>query len=472
MRMTFTCAGTGLRNMTDATSLILPVSSYQDHEALRLNVSIVFDAYTKTLEAVAGLKRDALVVVKPNWIQQGCEQRPDSWEALITHPNLVLAVVEVLVERMNGHGTICVCDAPHTYADFSAITARGSFHSRLQGLSAAWPNMNIECLDLRREVWIRRDQVVTERLRNQEDPRGYVAFNLGKSSLFYGHLGEGRYYGADYDEGVVNAHHKGDIQEYLLAGTPVKAHLFINLPKLKTHKKTGITCCLKNLVGINGDKNWLPHHVEGAPRQGGDESPDYGWARWAESSIKKATRHWALRSPRLGNWIFRMMRSSGKAVLGASDQTIRNGNWHGNDTCWRMALDLNRALLYGNADGSMRMSGPKPYIAIVDAIIGGEGNGPLDPDPVPSGVLVAGQSPAAVDAVAARLMGFNLEYLPIVKNAFEPHKWALSATSMGALEVRDERVGQVIPVDQVTPAVAEGFRPHFGWEAHLRATNI
>ena len=34
--------------------------------------------------------------------------------------------------------------------------------------------------------------------------------------------------------------------------------------------------------------------------------------------------------------------------------TIRNGNWQGNDTCWRMALDLNRALRFANRDGSLR----------------------------------------------------------------------------------------------------------------------
>ena len=55
----------------------------------------------------------------------------------------------------------------------------------------------------------------------------------------------------------------------------MKCDLFVNLPKLKTHKKTGITCSLKNFVGINGDKNWLPHHTEGVPANGGDEFPSF-----------------------------------------------------------------------------------------------------------------------------------------------------------------------------------------------------
>jgi hypothetical protein len=35
----------------------------------------------------------------------------------------------------------------------------------------------------------------------------------------------------------------------------------------------GMTCALKNLVGINANKNWLPHHTEGTPEQGGDQFP-------------------------------------------------------------------------------------------------------------------------------------------------------------------------------------------------------
>jgi uncharacterized protein (DUF362 family) len=45
--------------------------------------------------------------------------------------------------------------------------------------------------------------------------------------------------------------------------------------------------------------------------------------------------------------------------------------------------------------------------AIVDGIVGMEGDGPLFGDPVPSGVLVMGCDGVAVDATSARLMGFD-----------------------------------------------------------------
>jgi uncharacterized protein (DUF362 family) len=445
---------------------IVSVTSYGDGERLRSFVqeALCMDPAIHALLCEGDPKR--LVVVKPNWVQQSHEYAPDLWEPVITHPNVVLAVLSCLAETMGGRGTIAVCDGPHTHADIGAILTRGGFDQRVAALRTQWPQLNLEVIDLRREIWITREQVVVERKPNPPDPRGYVALNLGRNSLFYQHAGEGAYYGADYDTNVVKRHHCGDTQEYLLAGTPVQCDLFINLPKMKTHKKTGITCCLKNLVGINGDKNWLPHHTEGSPRTGGDEFPDEAMAHTIEQTLKAFGRQAALSLPVVGPWLFRKMRNAGKRILGGSEETVRNGNWSGNDTCWRMVLDLNRALLYGHADGTWGEAlQPKRYLAIVDGIVGGEGNGPLCPDPVQSGVLLSGVNPAEVDAVAARLMGFDPRALPVVAHAFDAHPWPVSKGPLEEDVALDGRTGQETPLDQIAPTAPGGFRPHFGWTA-------
>ena len=402
------------------------------------------------------------VVVKPNWVQHRAESR-DTWEALITSPDLVEQVVRAVAVLTGGSALISVCDAPHTYADFGAILDRGALRQRLERVRHEWPALQLEVLDLRRERWIVQESVVVRREANVEDPRGYTAVDLGSQSCLYQFRGEGRFYGADYDREGVNLHHHGDRHEYLLAGTPLEADLFINLPKLKTHRKTGITAALKNLVGINGDKNWLPHHTDGCPADGGDERPVLGWAGWAETRIKPLVQAATLRAPALGGPLYRLARRRG-ALLDGDAPTIRNGNWQGNDTCWRMALDLNRALLFANRDGTLRTSRqPKRYFCIVDGIIGGEGNGPTDPEPVGSNVLIAGGNPAEVDAVAARLMGFDIERVPIVSRAFDTHPLPIGGTSIDRLVCFDERVGAELPLSEVTTAVPGGFRPHFGW---------
>jgi uncharacterized protein (DUF362 family) len=412
-----------------------------------------------------------LVVVKPNWIQESHQDRPNLWEPVITHPALLLSIVDILAECMKGEGTICLCDAPQTYGNFSAITARGDLRTGLDAISARFPSLALKVIDLRREIWIVRDDVVVERRPNPPDPRGYVKLDLGLDSLFAGHRGEGRYYGADYDSNCVNEHHRSGVHEYLIAGTPMQCDLFINVPKLKSHKKTGITCALKNLVGINGEKNWLPHFVQGTPRAGGDEFAESSAKSLVERLFKKAGQRLALGFPRVGTWMYRKGRQMGLRVMGDSATTIRAGNWRGNDTCWRMALDLNRALLYGNAKGEM---GDKPaarrYLVIVDGIVGGEGNGPLCPDPVRSNVLIGGTNPSVVDAVAARTMGFDVGSLPIVTQSFAQHRWPITDTPLDQIRVDDDRAGKIISLNEVIPSVAGGFRPHFAW-TNLKRTS-
>lgn len=56
----------------------------------------------------------------------------------------------------------------------------------------------------------------------------------------------------------------------------------------------------------------------------------------------------------------------------------------------------------------------RPDYAIVDGIVGMEGNGPISGTPLAAGVLIFGDDPVATDVIGARLMGFDpekLEYL-------------------------------------------------------------
>jgi uncharacterized protein (DUF362 family) len=78
-------------------------------------------------------------------------------------------------------------------------------------------------------------------------------------------------------------------------------------------------------------------------------------------------------------------------------------------------------------------------------------------------VLAAGTDPAAADAVAARLMGFEIDRLPIVKQAFASHRCPIAVQPLEEIRVEDERTGAVVSVPEVAPAVPGGFRPHFGW---------
>jgi uncharacterized protein (DUF362 family) len=59
----------------------------------------------------------------------------------------------------------------------------------------------------------------------------------------------------------------------------------------------------------------------------------------------------------------------------------------------------------------------RPRYAIVDGIVGMEGNGPISGTPVDSGVLVFGDDPVATDGIAAGLMGFDASTIPYLAEA-------------------------------------------------------
>ena len=186
------------------------------------------------------------VLLKPNWVKAEHPRLADGWKTVMTGTSVVEAMAQEVWRAMNRRGRIVVADAPQTDSSFAAI-------DRCLGLRAMeWRlrarGLDLTVVDLRKEEWVQRDGVIAERHELEGDPSGYVAFDLGARSYFEGHAGAGRYYGADYDAGEVNRHHSGGRHEYLLARTAVEADVVISIPKLKTHKKTGITAGLKNLV--------------------------------------------------------------------------------------------------------------------------------------------------------------------------------------------------------------------------------
>jgi uncharacterized protein (DUF362 family) len=78
----------------------------------------------------------------------------------------------------------------------------------------------------------------------------------------------------------------------------------------------------------------------------------------------------------------------------------------------------------------------RPDFAIVDGIVGMEGNGPIQGTPKASGVLVVGDDPVAVDATCARLMGLVPERIDYLQRA------ALLLGNMQ--EERIEQLGETI----------------------------
>jgi uncharacterized protein DUF362 len=229
-----------------------------------------------------------------------------------------------------------------------------------------------------------------------------------------------------YDPRLMAKTHGKGRHRYLVAKDVIAADVVINLPKLKTHKKAGITCALKNLIGINGNKEYLPHHRLGGTNLGGDCYPgdskikrmlEYVADQQNVSDTATAGRAWGVVATQLN----RMLHLMG-------DNLGIEGSWSGNDTIWRTGLDLNRVLLYGELDGAMSSSPRRRVVHVADAIVAGQGDGPLSPQPLSLGLLFAGNNAACVDWFGAMLLGYDPQLVPIVREAFGRFQWPISGS--------------------------------------------
>jgi len=413
------------------------------------------------------VRRGGRIVLKPNFIRHWNPSREGSVESVITHGAMLRAAADYAFLAAGPEGSVAIAEAPQQDCDFDRIRA-------LCGLDALVSHYRqtgrgLEVIDLRREAVEFEDGIVVRRRALPGDPAGYREVDLGERSFFReSGLDPRRFRGADYDPGPTSDHHSGGHHAYLLSETVLRADLVVNLPKLKTHKKTGVTLAIKNLVGINGDKNWLPHHSVGAAADGGDEFPEGRWIDRLRSRAIEWARPQLARARFLG--AFRAARRLEVAARGRD--FIRSGNWHGNRTTWRMCLDLNRCFYYSDAKG-LHLDAEKPVrrvLTILDGVVAGEGDGPLAPRDVPLGAVIASCDPIALDLVAVRLMGFDENRIPKLREAMQD-------AGPRVTEVRRAEDVQVREVSTESFAVRSrgldelraerAFVPHPGWQGFV-----
>jgi uncharacterized protein (DUF362 family) len=400
------------------------------------------------------VKPGARVLLKPNLVRHE-NHGPGGTDCLVTHGSVVRAVLDYVLLALQGKGEIWIGDSPVQSCEFEKVVEVTGLRATVDEMRRR-TGMKIGLIDFRLVRTVEDGSgVAGNRYELAGDPNGLVPVNLGADSMLAPlDAGADRYRVTGYDCEATPQHHGGGKHEFLMSRTALDADLVINLPKLKTHRKAGMTCALKNLVGLNGDKSWLPHHRAGAVDQGGDEYP--------KASARKA---WISRLDyevdRAGPGV---QRAALRAVRKAVHQTkhvvpftdfFREGSWHGNDTIWRTVLDLNRAALYARGDGKFGDK-RRAWLTVVDAVVGGENEGPLRPDPITMGVVLAGRDQALVDLACAKLAGLDPARLPTVRNAFDVGRWPISDHRPEDLEIAGDL--PVVPM-----------RPSAGWLGHCEA---
>ncbi len=368
----------------------------------------------------------AHVLIKPNLVLHE-NQGPWGMEPLVTHKSLIQASVEAALRT--GAAEVMVGDAPLQGCDFEKLLRVTKLDAWAEDLMKREPRFK-GIRDFRRTTceFIDGVRVAADNLQSEDC---FVLFDLATESLLEPITDERESFRVTcYDPRLMAQTHRPGRHRYLVAREVIEADVVINLPKLKTHMKAGITCALKNLIGINGNKEFLPHHRIGGAASGGDCYP-------GRSSVKRTLefvadrQHSADVSPAMGKLWHNATRGLNRVLHLSGDQLGIEGAWSGNDTIWRTCLDLNRILLYGRADATMGDEPQRRVVHLVDAVIAGQGNGPLTPEPLSLGLILASQNAAAMDWIGALLLGYDPATIPISREAYKRFRWPLAATNIG-----------------------------------------
>ncbi|MBN1508289.1 MAG: DUF362 domain-containing protein [Sedimentisphaerales bacterium] len=418
-------------------------------DPVRMGLRRLWSAWGRDPEDPLGawLRPGGTAVIKPNWVM---DDNPlgHGIESLVTHTSLIRHMIYACASAMNGSGTVVVGDSPLQGCDFEALLRRSGMDELLGVVRREFPGLQIEVQDWRSTVLLRKGRLTgcpTFAQVGKEDVE-YESVDLGRDSFLEEICEYARGFRVTmYPPSLMLAHHGPGKHQYLFIKRALEADLLINLPKFKTHVKTGVTGALKNLVGMCARKESLPHHIRGSYFDGGDDyCKSNVFSRWADRVYDDWWEKYAnlFVGRRIAYSTAHRLLKAAAIATGAG--RISGGSWSGNETLWRTVLDLNHAAYFGTKV-------PKQIITIVDGVIAGEGDGPVTPSPRPAGLLVGGEDPACIDAILTHVAGYNIARIPMVYHALT-HRRSRFAGDLDSLRVvHADRDGQVksLSLDQV-----------------------
>ena len=374
---------------------------YKDEELLYKSVKNLLLSHF-VVDQIKGKK----ILLKPNFVKQNINPHDDI--CLFTHPNLIYSTLKVLLECEPS--LITIGDAPIQNCDWNKMLSH-DFYQTIDELSETY-NIPIKVVDFRKVIFYPSKNKFDKSKRTEND---YLIFDVGKRSWLEPITKEkNQFRVTNYDPDRMGKSHSRGMHKFCIAKEVFEADIVITMPKSKTHRMSCITNSLKILVGINGDKDYLPHHRIGAKSQGGDCYKDSSVLRTvAEYLLDFSNRHrgafYFLPARKIVSGLWRLSNPSKEMSM--------NAGWYGNDTVWRMVLDLNTIAIYGKLDGTLANTPQRTLYTLCDAIVGGQGSGPLEPDPLALGMLAFSNDSFLMDEVMGEIFSLDIQKVPLLREA-------------------------------------------------------
>ncbi len=353
------------------------------------------------------------VLIKPNLVMHD-NPSGEGIECLYTQPSVVNAIIKFVLKAQNGNGSIIVGDAPMHGCHFDELISESDYKELIEYYQKKGKNIILR--DFRNTVSEMVKGVVIEKELRQN---ASVIVDLGEQSSFVGLTAERmqNMRVTNYDPTVLQEHHSVTKHEYLIAKEILDADVVINMPKPKTHRKAGITGALKNLVGINSSKEYLPHHTRQSKNIHGDafQHKDF-FLRLADHYADKKCSAEKLHHYKVA-WVYRYASGFCRHIgQKKSNEKFSEGSWYGNDTIWRTILDLNKILQYADREGKICKERQRRILNIGDMVISGEKDGPVRPSRKDVGIILVGEDPCSFDEVVTALMGFDGKKIPTIRH--------------------------------------------------------
>jgi uncharacterized protein (DUF362 family) len=364
------------------------------------------------------IKPGQKVFVLCNFVQHNFTKDPRNTLAKCTHGSVVRAVIDYVLIALQGRGSVAFGNAPLQSCIWEqVISETGARRVEEFYANVSKSGVPVKLTDLRQQVTRRGAFGTMETSFRGEERDFIVPVDLGAGSLlneFFHDHNDPHLRVLDYDHRRTESCHSRDRHVYLVSKEVMESDVVVSVPKLKTHEKVGITCGIKGCVGSVAQKDCLAHHRLGSPRAGGDEYPNSLAPLKMFSALHDRAN---LAKPGTRSSILHSLDFYSRKVIRRFTRAL-GGSWPGNDTCWRMALDLAWIVEHADKHGRLWPEKQRRHILFTDGIVAGEGNGPLSPKPVALGYVNFADNVAWGDRVNCLAMGFDPEKLPMLRESF------------------------------------------------------
>lgn len=407
------------------------------------------------------------VLIKPNMVNNinpaECDE-DRGLQCLITHPAIVRCIFDYVYIALQGRGKIIIGDAPVQDCNYDDLVRKSGYLTLFEFIkSKETRELEVVIDDLRETTLLYENGVVIQKERGKTIFDSTIV-DLKEKSYFSSIKKNKKLRITNYSGSETVQHHINGKNEYCISNAALEADVIINICKPKTHRIAGYTGALKNLIGINARKEYLPHHQKGGALLGGDEYAGKNGIIKYINSTGNDLKNWMLK-----NHYTKMTRRfncfckwTGKILDKKEAQRKKFGMWYGNDTIWRTILDVNRIILYADRRGKLQKTKQRKMLCFGDMIVCGEGEGPLRPNYKYVGGILYSDNPVEFDLIQAKLMGFCHEKFPVLKNAIKDKK-----LYNGQMDIRVESNSEYYNKHISEIQSPFKFEPSNGWKEYL-----